>query len=195
VRYSLLPILTEADWNAAKTVTGMIPAPQTAGNLETMTVTGLTPGVTYYFTVRASDDSGYTNLSNSASAMASMGSYTYMPAGWYEDNDPAWYYTGIWNIGSYFQASGGQQHNTTLSGSSATFFFNGTGFTLYFQKKNGLGALKVYIDGVQVGTIGQQNNLIQWQQSWSWAGLALADHVVQFVAAGSATLDAIDIMP
>jgi hypothetical protein len=195
IRYSMLPILTESDWNAATTVPGVIPAPQPAGTPEGMTVTGLTPGVDYWFVIRASDNAGYSNLSNSDNAIGSIVGLAYWGAGFYEDNDPAWLYNGIWMIGSFPQASGGGMHTSGASGSTATFLFNGTGFTVTFQTKSGLGTLKVYVDGIQVGAINQRTTLTYWQRTWSRLGLAAGNHTVQFVAAGTVTIDALEIFP
>lgn len=54
VRYALSPI-TDANWNAATQATGE-PAPGDAGTIESFTVTGLTPGTTYYFAAKAADE-------------------------------------------------------------------------------------------------------------------------------------------
>ncbi|WP_135555545.1 fibronectin type III domain-containing protein [Paenibacillus cymbidii] len=53
VRYSLSPI-TEANWAAATQATGE-PTPTEAGTSQSMTVTGLSPGTTYYVAMKASD--------------------------------------------------------------------------------------------------------------------------------------------
>jgi hypothetical protein len=195
VRYSLSPILTDADWDAALPAPGSIPAPQVAGSMESLTVIGLSPGVDYWFAVRASDNAGYTNLSNTDDAVAAVVTLSYSGPGFYEDTDPNWLYNGIWTTGSSFQASGGTQHGASLSGSSAIFLFNGTGFTLTYEKKKGFGGLKVYIDGVYIGLIGQSSTITQWQQTWTYSGLALGNHTLQFIAAGNATIDALQILP
>ena len=54
IRYNPLPI-TEENW-AASTDVPDTPIPQPAGNLESMTVTGLAPGVTYHFAIKTQDD-------------------------------------------------------------------------------------------------------------------------------------------
>ena len=54
VRYSTVPI-TGSNWGSAVQVTGE-PTPQSAGSLETMTVTGLQPGTMYYFAIKAADE-------------------------------------------------------------------------------------------------------------------------------------------
>ena len=71
IRYSASSINSQTTWdNATPVITG-IPAPKIAGQTETMTVGGLTPGSTYYFAVRAQDEvPNLAGLSNSPSAMA-----------------------------------------------------------------------------------------------------------------------------
>lgn len=58
------------NWDSAFDVDGE-PSPQSAGNRETFTITGLSPGQTYYFAVRALDEAGnISDVSNSPSTMA-----------------------------------------------------------------------------------------------------------------------------
>jgi hypothetical protein len=198
VRYSLSPIVSDTDWYAASTAPGSIPAPQDATGcvtIENMTVIGLAPGVDYWFAVRASDDAGYTNLSNTATATAAVVTLVYSGSGFYEDTDPNWLYNGIWTTTFPIQASGGDIHAASLSGSTATFLFNGNGFTLTYEKKKGFGGLKVYVDGILVGSIGQSSTITKWQQTWTYSGLVLANHTLQFVTGGKCTIDALEILP
>ncbi len=75
LRYSTSPIAYDdggVSWNAATAVTGL-PAPNAPGIAETLTVAGLTGGTTYYFAIKAVDDSGnVSEVSNSAPAVASV---------------------------------------------------------------------------------------------------------------------------
>jgi formylglycine-generating enzyme required for sulfatase activity len=77
VRYHTAPI-TEATWTAATDVTGE-PAPNVAGSIETMTVSGLVAGQTYYFALRTQDEVPNTSdVSNSPWAVGSLHSL-YLP--------------------------------------------------------------------------------------------------------------------
>jgi hypothetical protein len=96
VRYSASAITTVDTWNSATAVTTGVPVPQAAGQVESMVVSGLTPGATYYFAVRAEDEEP--NLGDlapsSPSAMAKQP--TPMTAGMYDDRHSGWTYVGTW---------------------------------------------------------------------------------------------------
>ncbi|MGD0352146.1 MAG: fibronectin type III domain-containing protein [Dehalococcoidia bacterium] len=64
IRYSLSPITTEAEWQAAIQL-ATPPTPQPPGSPETLLVIGLNPCTTYYFAIKAADATGtWTPLSN-----------------------------------------------------------------------------------------------------------------------------------
>ncbi|MFC1598316.1 fibronectin type III domain-containing protein [Patescibacteria group bacterium] len=71
VRYATSDINNEVQWAAATQATGE-PAPSVAGTTENMTVTGLSPGTTYYFVMKTSDEvpntSGRSNRPNATTA-------------------------------------------------------------------------------------------------------------------------------
>ncbi|MCA9926020.1 MAG: SBBP repeat-containing protein [Anaerolineales bacterium] len=70
VRYAGSEITTELSWTSATPASG-VPAPTSAGSLQNMTVSGLTPGQTYYFAVRVEYKTGSLSpLSNNPSAAA-----------------------------------------------------------------------------------------------------------------------------
>jgi hypothetical protein len=55
IRFSTADIADDTQFGAAAQVVGE-PAPQVRGSAEAMTISGLTPGVTYYFAIRAGDE-------------------------------------------------------------------------------------------------------------------------------------------
>ena len=70
IRYQVRPILDETSWEEATRMPGP-PSPQTAGEMETVTVTGLTPGTSYFFAVKTADEVGnWSGLSNLTVALA-----------------------------------------------------------------------------------------------------------------------------
>ncbi len=70
LRYSPNPI-SEPNWSISIQAAGE-PAPLPAGASQSMTVSGLSPGTTYYFGIKATDDAGLENeLSNVISAQTS----------------------------------------------------------------------------------------------------------------------------
>ena len=195
VRYSTSPILTEEDWDLAQPASGVIAAPQVAGSLESMTVTGLVPGVPYWFAVRQTDDAGYRNISNTASAIAAVVTVFYQPAGFYEDTDPNWLYYGLWTQLFPVLASNGDLHRCDLANSSAAFLFTGDGFTLTYQTQSGYVTLKVYVDGIFVGNINQTSIWSTYNQTSTFSGFGAGNHAVQFVCTGKTSIDAIQILP
>lgn len=63
IRYWTLP-LTETFFPLAITVPG-VPTPANPGTLQSMTISGLTPGTTYYFALKTVDDAGnWSSMSN-----------------------------------------------------------------------------------------------------------------------------------
>ena len=67
IRYSTSAAITEGTWAAATQVTGE-PTPSVAGSSESMTVSGLTAGTTYYFALKTSDEvPNISSISNSPS--------------------------------------------------------------------------------------------------------------------------------
>lgn len=69
VRQSTAPITTQVEFDAATPITGTLPAPAVAGLMQMVTATALTPGTTYYFAIRVSDEVPNAGpISNSPSA-------------------------------------------------------------------------------------------------------------------------------
>lgn len=69
IRYAKSAITTESAWSSATNISAE-PPPQQAGFDESFTITGLNPGETYYFSIKAKDDvENLSELSNSPSAV------------------------------------------------------------------------------------------------------------------------------
>jgi hypothetical protein len=202
IRYSPTPINNLVDWDFAEPVAGAIPPPSPAGALENITVGGLTPGATYYFAVRAFDNSWFDVLSNT---VASQVQYTgiYAPAGvTYQETDPQWQFLTSppynWVLINNVSALGGQYRRiiNAPAGSMARFWFSGTRFRLTFAKDSKYGRLDVYVDGKFVGKIIQTNSVEVWRVRWLSPVFAAGNHVVEFRVVGSrANVDAIYIFP
>ena len=79
VRYNMIPI-TEYNWGTSAGVSGE-PAPSPAGSVESMIVSGLTPGRRYYFAIKTRDElSNGSSISNSPTAWAQLqAKRTYLP--------------------------------------------------------------------------------------------------------------------
>ena len=76
LRYASAPI-TEANWGSASPVSGE-PAPAAAGTSQGMTVSGLTPGASYYFALKTEDEApNVSPVSNSPAATAGSSNPTY----------------------------------------------------------------------------------------------------------------------
>ncbi|MFZ5818725.1 MAG: M4 family metallopeptidase, partial [Chloroflexota bacterium] len=189
VRYSTSPITGEGSWwnNASPFSNSMTPKP--AGQTETLTVTGLTPGVTYYFAVRARDaDYFLSELSNVPSARAKISA---VGAGIYDDTHAAWTYSGTWSEYSGSGPYNSTLHYTTTVGAYAEITFTGTQVTLTYTQNPNRGSIKVYMDGVEVETF-SANGSLAWQQTWTSEVYADGEHTVRFEHAGGGSLIDID---
>lgn len=79
IRYATSAISDDVTWNNATQVSGE-PAPLAAGTTQTMTVSGLAPGQTFYFAIRVQDEvSLMSALSNSPSAAAGAYQLLFLP--------------------------------------------------------------------------------------------------------------------
>ena len=78
VRYNTTNI-SESNWATSTDITGE-PAPSPAGSVESMTVSGLTPGQTYYFAIKTQDEVPNTSgVSNSPRVAANSPNTIYLP--------------------------------------------------------------------------------------------------------------------
>jgi hypothetical protein len=198
VRYSTSAINSEATWGTATPVTTGIPAPLVAGTTQTMTVSGLTPGATYYFAVRAQDEEGNTGgLSNVISASAQTPTPLLPSATPYDDTDPTWSYVGSWPTttgGSFYNST---LHYSTTLNSYATVNITGSQFVLYYTQFSSRGVLYVYDGTTQIGTITQTGSTV-YQSTWTSPTLVGGGtHTIKFVYANgpSVDIDAIRVLP
>ena len=182
VRYGESPI-SAANWDAASIFPNSL-IPKAAGGSETLTVTGLTPGVIYYFAVRAQDeDLNEGNVSNSPSAAAKA------PApvgpGIYDDNHAAWVYSSGWAVYTGGGPYAGSLHYTGAPGATASFIFTGARFKLTYTKHTNRGLIDVFVDGVKVDTLNANSASLQWQATYTSPVLSAGSHTVRLVNGGS----------
>ncbi|MBN1306095.1 MAG: fibronectin type III domain-containing protein [Anaerolineales bacterium] len=187
VRFALTEITTESDWNNADEFVNTL-VPKIVGSAETLTVTGLVPGQTYYFAVRAEDEqTNLGSISNSPSA-ASKSPAPILP-GLYDDTVDDWDYTGSW---STYNASGPYKstlHISEVAGNSAQITFDGQMFILTYTKYANRGMLDVYVDGTKVDTINQYGSSLAWQSTWTSAAYPAGVHTVNFVHLSGSVVD------
>ncbi|MBV6395151.1 MAG: hypothetical protein HFACDABA_00722 [Anaerolineales bacterium] len=197
IRYSISIIDTDAKWSTATAVTSGLPTPTSAGSPQTITVSGLAPSLTYYFSIRAVDDGGNLSpLSNSPFAVALAP--VPVPPGTYENSEiTTWIYNGTWTMTPITGASGGNVAACSIAGNSAALVFNGSGFTLRYYTKKGNGSMAVYVDGVLKTTLSQKSlSLATVWKTYVVSNLTPGTHVVQLVdSAGKVNFDNIIIAP
>ena len=199
VRYSLVPIVDEATWASATAVTKNIPNPKAPGSAETMTVTGLSPGKTYYFNVRVLDDNiptpNKSDVSNSPSAvMTFVGA---AGSGTFDDKDlTKWMYSGTWTSTPAASAYGASYRVSTVIGDAAFLVFDGIKFSLTYGMNSKNGNLDVYVDDVFLARVNEYSLAQKWKQKYTSPVLSTGRHTVKFVhATGSkAEVDAIEIV-
>jgi beta propeller repeat protein len=176
VRYADAVIDSQAKWDAAADVNGE-PAPQIAGTAESMTISGLTPGQTYYFALRTLDDSdNLSDISNSPSAAA----YTPPPvgAGTYEEDDANIAYTGDWTSWSHASASGGAIVYTNQTNASATLTFTGRQVSLIFTRYTSRGEIEIVIDDGAPILLNQYGSSLEFQNRWDSPALDAGTHTI-----------------
>jgi hypothetical protein len=87
---------------------------------------------------------------------------------------------------------------TDVVGSSVTFTFTGTKFSIIYKTGPVFGKMDVYVDGTLVGTINQYTGSALFQQKWSYSGtLVTGTHKVKMVFAspsgGKNSVDAVSV--
>ncbi|MFA6216025.1 MAG: putative Ig domain-containing protein, partial [Candidatus Omnitrophota bacterium] len=80
IKYSISAITNDTQFNAATDVSGE-PAPASAGSVQSIVLSGFTPGQTYYFAIKSQDEVPNTSgLSNGANAVAKANSVPVLTA-------------------------------------------------------------------------------------------------------------------
>jgi len=175
VRYSKANIATEADWNAATAVTSGIPTPGAVGASQGMTVSGLTPGATYYLAVRGQDTQP--NLGPIVTASGVSKAASALGAGKYDDPHAGWVYGGSWltyvGSGPYSNT----EHYTSTVGSTASFTFSGSQFVFSYLANTNRGNMEVTVDGTVVTTI-NANGPLSWQKTYTSPVFSSGTHTV-----------------
>jgi hypothetical protein len=186
VRYSTSPIVDESTWSAATVFANSL-VPKTPGQAETLTVTGLTSGVTYFFAVRALDEaSNLGGLSNSPSSQPKP--VTPVGPGTYQNTDSNWAYSAGFVLFTNSNFDGGSCHRSATLGSMATIMINVTsaapydGFQLEFATGPGYGKLEIYVDGALKYTLNQYATATtaKYKQKLGVWGLGAGAHTIVF---------------
>ncbi len=164
VRFASAAIDTQAKWDAATDVTGE-PMPLVAGTAQSMVVSGLTPGQTYFFALRTLDDSNnLSDLSNSPSAVAQ--SPVPVSPGTYENEDPNITYTGNWTTWNDARASGGSTRYSNDPAASGTLIFTGRQVSLIYTRYTSRGNIAITIDGGTPVLLNQYGATLSFQNRW-----------------------------
>jgi hypothetical protein len=116
----------------------------------------------------------------------------------YNDKNSAFVYSSGWTQVSDSRAINGEFMVTDQAGSSVTFTFNGTKFSIIYKTGPVFGNMDVHVDGTLVGTINQNTPTALFQQKWSYGGtLANGSHTLKLVFAGPSggkvSVDAVSI--
>jgi hypothetical protein len=186
VRYSTTNIASESDWNAATPVTTGIPTPGAVGASQSMTVSGLAPGLTYYIAVRGQDTS---NLGPIITASALPKAPAAVGAGMYDDAHTAWIYAGTWSTYSGSGPYNNTLHYNSTAGNAASFTFSGNRFILTYTAYNNRGSFEVWVDGTLVTTVNAYNASPVWQRTYTSPIYSNGVHTVAFKNTGSSVTD------
>jgi hypothetical protein len=181
IRYSTSQIQTEADWNSATQASGE-PAPNTAGNSESFTVSGLSSSTTYYFALKTADEvPNWSGLSNvpSATTSGSSGSWSALGAGM---NGPVFalaVYNGKLIAGGSFTTAGGVSANYVAAWDGNSWAPLGSGLD------GNVYELTVY-NGKLIAGGNMRNWIAAWDgSSWSPIGSVMGGTVYSLTVFGN----------
>ena len=178
VRYATSVIDSQAKWDAATDVSGE-PAPVAPGNAQSMVVSGLVPGNTYYFAIRTLDDVPNTSgLSNSPSAVAKAPAP--VGAGTYDDAGGSIAYVGTWQTQTGSGPYSSTMHFSNATNAAAYFSFTGTQFKLIFTGYSSRGNIAISIDGGAPILVNEYTSGLTWQNQWTSPELSNGTHTISF---------------
>jgi hypothetical protein len=117
----------------------------------------------------------------------------------YEENDPAFVYTGTWARAAGSGPSGNAAYYTNKPGSTVTFSFTGQAFSLYYATMATGGNFTVKIDGGAAVPFSAKTTTTLWQQTLDFGSLTNSTHTVVITntsptTAGLVYFDAIRIV-
>ena len=136
---------------------------------------------------------GFTNID----AIEVMANPVMLSTGVYDDANTAFSYTGSWyNMTGVTGPYSDTLHYSYGIGESSQVNFTGRQFKLSYLATPATGLMDVYVDGVKVGSIDQNNSLGGWQTSWTSDLFPAGDHSLRLVYAsgGFTNIDAIEVM-
>lgn len=90
-----------------------------------------------------------------------------------------------WNGVSSTAASGGTYRNTAIAGGTSVFMFSGTAVDWITAVGPGWGKAKVYIDGVDKGTVDLYATTQKWQTAKTYGGLTAGSHTIKVAPLGT----------
>jgi hypothetical protein len=101
-----------------------------------------------------------------------------------EEQDPLISYTGWWNNFTCATCSEGALKYSGLTGSKASFNFNGTGIKWITAKGPVFGKAKVYLDGVVKALVDLYSPSLRWQVVLQASGLSAGPHTLRVEVSG-----------
>ena len=151
--------------------------------------TRVTPFGTYRYRINVADRAGNEGRAQSPLFTPQV----------FQDGDAGWVRKGFWVriTSTPWMWSGGSAWSTPDAGASLSRTFTGRSVAVVGARGLYRGHLRIYVDGVQVATVGGtagqlQTGIILWQRTWSRS----ATHAIRIVAAGDgeANLDALVVL-
>lgn len=100
----------------------------------------------------------------------------------YDDKNGAFVYSSGWKNTAKKAAYNGSFKKTTVKKASVKLNFTGESFSIFYTSGPSYGKMKVYVDGVLVGTINQKTSTVRYKMRWDYPGqLPPGNHVLKLV--------------